>query len=216
VLTNSTDLKERFQAAFWLELDGEELAKFFERLHAPQPRPVAAESKARAAADVAEGKGQQQPADDPAADLLAGNSTAVKFRQSLADPNLPETIREHVKHGLQTAGKDFVQKSRLLFTGLHWWFRGRYGMGTDGNGLLKSKLALTSPDAQFGLYMPREIPQPTDPRQGGQQVPQVDRRHHYVWQFETRTIQTSFQSVSKTEQGHITKVNQVTTFDRFY
>jgi hypothetical protein len=206
-------LKERFQAAFVLDLDGEELAGFFARL---RPASASIASKDEPSKKTADAKDRAKRTDDPAADLAAATGSVVRFRQSLNDPQLAETIREQVKRGQQLAGKDFLEKSRLLFTGLHWWFRGRYGMGTDGNGLLKSKLALTSPDAQFGLYMPKEVPKPTDPRQGGKQVPSVDRRHHYIWQFETRTIQTSFNSSTTNKLKSDNRVQQVTTFDRFY
>jgi hypothetical protein len=131
----------------------------------------------------------------------------------LADPELPARIREHVRHGQQSAGQEFIAKSRLLFTGLHWWFRGRYGMGTDGHGLLKSKAALASPDVMFALYMPQTTPVPTDPTKGGMQVPLVDRRHHYLWQFETRQISTGFNTFTEkkfegTGYRRVTKLNQ--------
>ena len=42
---------------------------------------------------------------------------------------------------------DLLEKSRLLYTGLHWWLRGRYGKGTDGFGLLKSPAAMKSEQA---------------------------------------------------------------------
>lgn len=204
VLAESKDVKERLQAAFVLDLDGELLAAFFDSL-------AKAEKAAATAADAANEKPDpkaakpDENADDPAGELAAGGHTIVMFRSMLADPELPAKIREHVRHGQQSAGQEFIAKSRLLFTGLHWWFRGRYGMGTEGHGLLKSKAALTSPDVMFALYMPQTTPVPTDPSQGGMQIPLVDRRHHYLWQFETRQVLKSYNEGTDTDSETIEK-----------
>jgi hypothetical protein len=184
VLSQSSDLKEKFQAAFVVDLDGELLATYF---------------KNRA------GSADGSPP-----------VTLAVFRKSLGDPDLPAEIERIRNDSRRAAGEDFLKKSRLLFTGLHWWYRGRYGQGTEGGGLLKSKAALTSPEGLFGLYMPKETALPTDPTSAGQQVPMVDRRHHYVWQFETRSIQTSFDASRDTTTRRDKTITSITTFDRFY
>ena len=74
--------------------------------------------------------------------------------------------------------------------GLQWWLRGRYGRGPEGFGLLKSELALASPQAQMMLYMPPETPRPND-SSTTDPVPQYDRRHHYIWMFEYRRVNLS-------------------------
>jgi hypothetical protein len=128
-----------------------------------------------------------------------------------------EKVGKTIEHARQTAGRDLVQKSRWLFTGLHWWFRGRYGVGTAGNGLLKDQAALKSPDVMFGLLMPINPPVPNAP--GSKQPnPLVDRRHHYLWQFETQKVVSSGSQSSSTHvdsQGK-PQVSSVTTMSHFY
>jgi len=162
-LTASKDLKDRFQAAFAVDLDGETLTQFFF---------------------------------EPITEEAVSNREQIMFRTVLADPALPPKIQELITQGRAAAGDDLLHKSRLLFTGLHWWYRGRYGLGTEGNGLLKSEAALKSAEAQFMLYMPREIPDPAQAQNQSvqpQQQAQFPRRHYQLWQFETRNISTSFQ-----------------------
>jgi hypothetical protein len=81
-------------------------------------------------------------------------------------------------------------KARLLFEGLHWWLRGRYGTGPEVGGLAKSPGALRSPIAQMALFMPRTTPSPTDPNAPTEveQVPLFERRHHYWWAWEDRRL----------------------------
>ena len=114
----------------------------------------------------------------------------------------------------ESAG-DLVTKSRLLYRGLHWWLRGRYGLGPDGFGLLKSVEALSSPLAQFPLYMPAGMPTPSDPTETGYSVPRFDRRHHYIWMYEYRVLRRHFASASRKLGGNRT-VTSRTTFDQFY
>ena len=203
VLTQSKDLQERFLAAFVLDLDGEQLARQL-KLTDLLPEANAGDNAAAKAA--------------AAPDAFA----PIEERQAIATISSDQAqagvkVRKSITQGRKAAGDDLLKKSRMLFTGLHWWYRGRYGSGSDGNGLLKNKLALASPQAMFALYMPKETPTPTDPTKVvGKQIPQIDRRHHYLWQFETRKIATSFGggSSKKTEIGK-TRVTQVTRFDQF-
>jgi hypothetical protein len=169
VLTNSQDLKERFRAAFALDLDGYVL-------------------------ESALGWNQQKTAK-----LASDQQRSLSLNLSPdARAVLADRAQKHLAHGREIAGEEFIAKSRAFFTGLHWWLRGRYGSGPDGYGLLKHRAALASPQSQFALYMPAETPRPIHPLVQGQAVPLVDRRHHYLWQFETRdvVVNTSSQSSS--------------------
>jgi hypothetical protein len=117
---------------------------------------------------------------------------AGKFsRPSLSTPGYAEAVTSDVNRGKQLAG-DLVKKSQLLFAGMHWWRRGRYGRGPELNGLLKSKTAQTNLAAQIPLFMPRESPVPIDPAKNPlNQVPDYDRRHHYTWAWQTRQFSMS-------------------------
>jgi hypothetical protein len=187
VVGKTSDLKEKFLAAYVIDLDGELLAGYFKQLH-----------------------GAAAPANAPP----ATSSGEILFCKHLADAALPARIEQLRDGGRQSAGEEFLTKSRQLFTGLHWWFRGRYGLGSEGHGLLKSKQALASPDAMFGLYMPIKSPLPTDPTRPGSPVPLVDRRHHYLWQFETRSISVSVDADSKRSSSQ--DLVSITKTDYFY
>lgn len=141
----------------------------------------------------------------------------VQFiRKSLADESLPQRVQQIVEDGRSIAG-DLVKKTQLLYTGLHWWLRGRYGAGPEAFGLLKSRMALTSEAAQFPLYMPRTTPKPTNPMANVPQVPQVDRRHHYTWAVEYRPISSN--SASKSSRSFTTVetgTTSTTHLSKFY
>lgn len=111
-------------------------------------------------------------------------------RSALAAAGAKESVAKLAQECDRLAG-DLTAKSNLFFLGLHWWQRGRYGQGLDFYGLLKSPEAMHSPAAQFALIMPAEFPLPTDAsalRNGEPPVPYVDRRHHYWWAWEDRSI----------------------------
>ncbi len=82
-------------------------------------------------------------------------------------------------------------KAQLLYEGLHWWYRGRYGLGPDARGLAKSPAAMRLPAAQLWLSMPAATPNPTNPLAvaTAQPAPVYDRRHHYWWAWEDRRVQ---------------------------
>lgn len=135
-------------------------------------------------------------------------------REALNAPSLAGSIKDQVARG-RKAGGDVAAKGQLLFAGLHWWMRGRYGRGPEGWGLLKSAWATRSPQAYFSLYMPRETPQPTDPFQSGRPSPDYERRHHYTWNFEPRSVQSV--ETSRKTQTVVHDQRQFTlTFDFFY
>lgn len=136
------------------------------------------------------------------ADYLNANN-AQQFTLDSLNQTSSQDITTRAEAALQSVGKGVAKKSQLLYAGLHWWLRGRYGAGPDGGGLLKSQLAMQSPEAQFALYMPAQTPKPTDPSQESKshgQVPQFDRRHHYIWALENRRIQTQ-DTIQRTGPG---------------
>jgi len=151
-------------------------------------------------------------------DFLRTAKTDKLTRPALRDPNQLNSITTAVAYARENAG-DVALKSRLLYLGMHWWTRGRYGEGPEGMGLLKSEAALSSPLARFPLYMPLYMPTPTDPF-AGPSVPRFDRRHHYIWMYEYRSIQTHHEEESystKTVDGPIEKrITSVTQMSRFY
>ena len=95
------------------------------------------------------------------------------------------------QQGRQASGEKLMVKAQLLFEGLHWWLRGRYGRGSEGGGLFKNKQVLRNPQLRFGLYMPTDPPRPTVPGVASinAPVPFADRRHHYVWAWENQGIE---------------------------
>ena len=125
-----------------------------------------------------------------------------------------EKVGKTIDHARQMAGAELLQKSRWLFAGLHWWMRGRYGVGTAGQGLLKDPAALKSADVMFGLLMPINPPIPNAPT-SDQPVPLVDRRHHYLWQFETQKV-TSGGSQGTNTSSSYSGTATVTTTTHFY
>ncbi|MEZ6118171.1 MAG: hypothetical protein R3C28_16595 [Pirellulaceae bacterium] len=103
-----------------------------------------------------------------------------------ASSQLRGKVISQVRRIRELAGDERMEKSRLFYDGLHWWLRGRYGAGAYGFGLLKDMRAMTSPEVLFALYMPQEMPIPTAPNESSLPIPEVDRRHHYVWMYEYR------------------------------
>lgn len=130
-------------------------------------------------------------------------------------PEQTEKIKDTIKHAREVAGPELLQKSRALFTGLHWWVRGRYGIGSTAAGLLKDPAALKSNDAMFGLIMPITMPSPTPPTDNNP-VPFVDRRHHYLWQFETRQIIAGGSNTTTKTKQFVPLAVSVTTMTHFY
>lgn len=107
-------------------------------------------------------------------------------RPGLQGKELEAEVAELTDTALKAAGK-LAEKGRLLYTGIHWWLRGRYGRGSDGGGLLKPRNAIRSPQDMFRLYMPEQL-YGFDKSQASQLQAPIDRRHHYVWAFEPRRI----------------------------
>jgi hypothetical protein len=155
------------------------------------------------------------------ATFFAKHPQPVTFRRAkLRDPELAANYRNKVEH-IRRDYADTITRGQLLFEGLHFWMRGRYGTGTDGYGLLKPVLATVSDEAAFGLYMPVEPPLPTDPMVAqptgtNSYIPQVDRRHHYIWMYEYRQFRdlTAIQNTTQTDRDD--RVTSKTKFRQFY
>lgn len=150
----------------------------------------------------------------------ANDKTTSFIREDLRRGELRTLVQQVVESAKQANG-ELVRKMQLLFVGLHWWSRGRYGAGTNAWGLLKSREALMSPEHQFPLFMPVSTPQPTNPADlSVRQVPRVDRRHHYTWATEHRPITEGvapWTSVQKRGHGDFRRTGtQTTHLSRFY
>jgi hypothetical protein len=122
----------------------------------------------------------------------------LKQNQQLPDDGDPLTepltlieLNRLVQQGQLAAGEKLTTKAQLLFEGLHWWLRGRYGRGSEGGGLFKNKQVIKYPQLRLGLFMPTETPKPTPTvlAPGRESVPLVDRRHHYVWAWENQGVE---------------------------
>ncbi|MDB2687675.1 hypothetical protein N9Y42_10735 [Mariniblastus sp.] len=129
----------------------------------------------------------------------------------LSDPEVTEQIQEQIKTGSDLAGEKLIKKSGLLFTGLHWWMRGRYGMGSEAFGFMKSERAITSDAALFPLYMPEETPTPTS-LSDDEVIPEIDRRHKYIWEWEYRRVSSSRNKSTSESGSSRVRVTQLTRF----
>lgn len=152
-----------------------------------------------------------------AVDFLRETEKEKLSRPLLKDPNILDSVMVSVNHARESAG-DVATKSRLLYLGMHWWLRGRYGEGPEGFGLLKSAAALNSPMARFPLYMPAKPPKPTAPGSGSQATPRFDRRHHYIWMYEYRQFneQQRTNSTTTIDKPETFRVTSRTKLSRFY
>lgn len=117
---------------------------------------------------------------------------------TLNDSSLAEQMKEQLRAGKSAAG-DLTEKARLLFAGLHWWRRGRYGAGTEAFGLLKSKPAMRDAKLRLALMMPKTTPIPTDPAVYSQKpVPTYPRRHLAIWAYEDRKFKQNYTTETST------------------
>lgn len=135
------------------------------------------------------------------------------LRPDLNEPDVARWAAEDAKEATRLAG-DLQTKAQMLFEGLHWWLRGRYGMGPEVFGLAKSREAMVSPAAQFGLYMPTSFSKPTDPmavKDSRQAIPVFDRRHHYWWAWEDRKVMRESNSFTESTGGSVYREKLTTT-----
>ena len=116
---------------------------------------------------------------------------ATITRPKLVNPNVKETIKSLIASA-RLNGKDVIEKALRLRIGAHWWLRGRYGASTEAFGLLKPIEAMRDESVMFGLYMPKQWPQPIGWRTDESDVsPGYDRRHYYTWAIEYRELITN-------------------------
>ena len=112
-------------------------------------------------------------------------------RKELSNPALAIDIQNTVS-ALRREKPELMKKAQLFRSGSHWWLRGRYGMGTLSNGLLKAKTAIQSIDQMNSVYMPRNRPVPKNDfigsNAGDETQPFYKRRHYYTWAVEYRPI----------------------------
>lgn len=145
---------------------------------------LAARSEARAKAEKA-----NQP-DEPLHPVLddAQVLNEVKQRQSEA----------------KTLAGSLATKARLVFEGLHWWMRGRYGNGTELAGLLKSEAAVRNPQDSLWLFMPRDLRiVPTEPTVGRlDSIPRFERRFLYTWAWQDRKVESVTEAVNPGESSN--------------
>lgn len=122
-------------------------------------------------------------------DELFSNYPAGSFaRPQLNQADLRDRCDDLLASG-RTAGEEVIEKALLLRRGAHWWLRGRYGAGPLAEGLLKTKQAMQSEDAMFGLYMPKKRPDPIVVFTTENTIsPGYDRRHYYTWAVEKRDL----------------------------
>lgn len=126
------------------------------------------------------------------------------YRQSLQSDVLKQ-CKKLLQSGRKHGNAD-IEKATLLRVGAHWWFRGRYGVSTLANGLLKPTAAMTSPDLMFGLFMPKARPNAIGyvDSKSSYETPGYDRRHYYTWAVElpkVRQIQSSSEEASYDHQS---------------
>ncbi|MEM7312629.1 MAG: hypothetical protein AAF497_05705 [Planctomycetota bacterium] len=169
-LEEEDDPKERMMAAFAVSVDSKMLLGFFGKLEMRQDKLEKHKSKR-----------ERKNVEDV--------EQHVFQRKLLNSRNLYQNIKKEAEKGHEIAG-DLIEKSVLLFEGLRWWERGRYGTGPEAFGLLKNKLALKSREAMTAISMPIVAATPTDPSveydSAGGNIPEYLRRHLYIWSLEDR------------------------------
>ena len=154
---------------------------------------------------------------DPVVESLRKASPQDFARPRLRDEQLLPSVEANLRYARESSGA-VIDQARLLYLGMHWWMRGRYGQGPDGMGLLKSVHALRSAAAQFPLYMPTKPPTPSSPSASsyGYSIPKFDRRHHYIWMYEYRTIRENVYHQSFKDRSSSEDVTSTTKLSRFY
>ena len=173
-------------SAFAVGTDGQILQKYFGRLDLQRDRQVQLEAR------------RKRSGDEPEVAAAFG-------RADLNREDIHQEVTELTELGYELAG-DLIDKSLLLFDGLRWWSRGRYGRGPEAFGLLKGKQALDSDGDMAAISMPVKAPTPTDPALVAYagQIPDYDRRHKYIWTLEDRRfydVQQDEETVDRKKLG---------------
>ncbi|MDE0816441.1 MAG: hypothetical protein OSA92_02200 [Pirellulaceae bacterium] len=94
--------------------------------------------------------------------------------------------------------QELFRSADQLYTGLHWWLRGRYGKGIAADGLLKGEHVKKVPASGFALRMPRDRAKAIDPFaiENNLASPYVGRRHEYIWSWENGGIKLEYGTLS--------------------
>ena len=128
-------------------------------------------------------------------------------RDSLKAEGLLNQVETMLASGRKSAG-DVVVKANLFRNGLHYWLRGRYGVGAEVGGLVKAAGATTSVGAMEILYMPKDIKKPISMFHSEEEsTPGYDRRHYYTWAAEYRPA--SFRRAHQPTETSITTQTMV-------
>ena len=119
---------------------------------------------------------------DLAESIGVENFRALAAGSKRTAPQLIEKVKADARAGKRLAG-ELTDKAKLLAEGLDWWYRGRYGSGTEYRGLAKSEVAMRSPNGLLWVNLPTAEPKPTRSAvgQAGFLGTQYSRRHNYVW-----------------------------------
>lgn len=120
------------------------------------------------------------------------NSKSKKSK-ALMQPGLVDEIKTVLAKNSSQHG-DLAEKARLFRNGLHYWLRGRYGIGPQFYGMLKRPTAMDSQFVMRALYMPRQRPAPISAyhSDGSRTNYDYDRRHLFTWAAEYRPIVGSY------------------------
>lgn len=150
------------------------------------------------------------------------NARQTFARARLKDGQLAANVEDMAKQ-LDALSHDYKRQAELLFRGIHWWMRGRYGRGPEQNGLLKNVQVVTNDGLLFPLFIPENMQKPPfelvrNPAWGVSDEngntaddvkpyvamksedgikPDYARRHHHGWMFEYRR---GFRSVNSSSQ----------------
>lgn len=128
----------------------------------------------------------------------------------LDDDQVLNEVRQRQSEANTLAGS-LANKARLLFEGLHWWMRGRYGNGTELMGLLKSEAAVRNPKDSLWLFMPRDLRiVPTEPTVGRlDSMPRFERRFLYTWAWQDRKVESASELVNTGESPNASPAYKV-------
>lgn len=135
-------------------------------------------------------------------------------REDLNDRSILEEVSSEAL-AIRKKYADRIRKGELLFLGMHWWFRGRYGSGPIAKGLLKAPGAHLDEKRLFPLAMPMVPPKPLDPYESNYRIPHYERRHHYTWQVQQEQVYKYQQpplTRSRTNQTAVPEGNQYRKF----
>lgn len=111
---------------------------------------------------------------------------------------------------------ELMKKAVLLRTGLHYWVRGRYGVGPQVYGMLKHPAAMKSQQVMQALYMPRERPLPISAYHNKKSSSiGFERRHLFTWAAECRPFVGREEKAASSLAGARLVFDNQSSSDRF-